>query len=208
MDLQIALERRAQVEEFRRKHRTGLLTLVFTDTVGTTKLKQDLGDLEAVSLILKHHAIVREVLSRFPEGEEISTAGDAFFIVFVRPSDAVKFGLLVQAKLRELANQAGVHLLDRIGVHIGEVVIEEREGTAKPKDLYGIQVDICARVMSLADGDQVLLTRGRRSEDGTYLERIDQVRRSVCDVRLVAKPRKRFGNSQRTVSPDPQQPDG
>ena len=31
MNPQIALQRRAQVEEFRRRHRTGLGTLVFTD---------------------------------------------------------------------------------------------------------------------------------------------------------------------------------
>jgi class 3 adenylate cyclase len=41
-DLSYVLENRAQVEEFRRKHRTGLLTLVFTDIVGSTALKQGL----------------------------------------------------------------------------------------------------------------------------------------------------------------------
>ena len=30
----MALQHRAQVEEFRRKHRTGLVTLLFTDIVG------------------------------------------------------------------------------------------------------------------------------------------------------------------------------
>jgi len=35
-DLQeIALERRAKVEEFQQKHRVGLLTLLFTDVVRT-----------------------------------------------------------------------------------------------------------------------------------------------------------------------------
>src|SRR5580693_9157985 len=41
---QIAIERRAKVEEFQRKHRAGLLTLLFTDIVDSTKLKQRLGD--------------------------------------------------------------------------------------------------------------------------------------------------------------------
>ncbi|MSU37145.1 MAG: hypothetical protein EXS36_19030 [Pedosphaera sp.] len=108
-------------------------------------------------------------------------AGDSFFLVFVKPSDAVRFALLLQAKLRALAlsqrsrrseeaPSAWVESLslptpgtaaiqDRIGIQIGEVVIEEREGTPKPKDLYGTQVDIAARVMSLAGADQILLTR-------------------------------------------------
>lgn len=36
-------------------------------------------------------------------------------------------------------------------------MIEEEFGQSK--DLYGIQVDVCARVMSLAEGGQILLTR-------------------------------------------------
>jgi nucleoside-diphosphate-sugar epimerase len=35
---QIAIEPWAKVEEFQRKHRTGLLTLLFTDIVDSTKL--------------------------------------------------------------------------------------------------------------------------------------------------------------------------
>lgn len=159
MNLQPVLEQRAKVEEFTRKHRVGLLTLLFTDLVGSTKLKQEFGDRESVALIQRHHASVREILSRFSEGEEIGTAGDSFFIVFTKPSDAVQFSLLLQAGLRELARERSRPLLDRVGIHIGEVVIEERPGAPKPRDMYGLQVDICARVMSLAEGDQVLLTR-------------------------------------------------
>jgi WD40 repeat protein len=49
---------------------------------------------------------------------------------------------------------------ERIGIHLGEVVIKEHETEAKAKDLYGLQVVTCARVMSLAQGGQILLTRG------------------------------------------------
>ena len=86
MDLQPVLEQRAKVEEFTRKHRIGLLTLLFTDLVGSTQLKQELGDHESVALIQRHHALVRKVLSRFKEGEEIGTAGDSFFIEFSKSS--------------------------------------------------------------------------------------------------------------------------
>jgi class 3 adenylate cyclase len=90
---QIAIEHRAKVEEFQRKHRVGLLTLLFTDVVDSTKLKQALGDRKGVAAIQRHNATIREVLSQFSEGEEIETAGDSFFIVFTKPSDAVKFSL-------------------------------------------------------------------------------------------------------------------
>ena len=135
-DLQrIALERRAKVEEFQQKHRVGLLTLLFTDVVDSTKLKQTVGEREGVAAIERHHAAIREVLGEFNEGEEIETAGDSFFIVFTKPSDAVKFSLLVQARLRELAAEAGRLVLDRIGIHVGEVWIRENDGSGKARDL-------------------------------------------------------------------------
>ena len=67
---------RAKVDAFLHRHRIGLLTLLFTDIIGSTKLKSDLGDGKAVEMILRHHAILREILRQFKEGEEIETAGD------------------------------------------------------------------------------------------------------------------------------------
>ena len=91
MDITAALSQRAKVEQFRRKHRIGLLTLLFTDIVGSTKLKQDLGDQKAVDLIQLHHQKVRDILAPFSEGEEINAGGDSFVIVFTKPSDAIRF---------------------------------------------------------------------------------------------------------------------
>lgn len=159
MDLGPLLEQRGKVEEFTRKHRVGLLTLLFTDMVGSTQLKQELGDGKAVELIQRHHALVRSILTQANEAEEIETAGDSFFLVFAKPSDAVRFSLILQSQLRDLSRGTSRKLADRIGLHIGEVIIEERMDAAKSKDLYGLQVDLCARVTSLADGDQILMTR-------------------------------------------------
>jgi class 3 adenylate cyclase len=153
------LDARDKVAAFQRKHRIGLVTLLFTDMVGSTKLKQELGDAEAVRLMQKHHSLMRDVLRLFPGGEEISTAGDSFFIVFAKPSDAVRFSLIVQSKLRKLSEEVDYIVADRIGVHVGEVFIEEMEGSDKVNDLYGIQVDTAARVMSLGEANQILMTR-------------------------------------------------
>lgn len=161
--LQAALDQnlRGKVAEFKRRHGTGLTTLFFSDIVGSTKLKQELGDRDAVALMQKHHTLLRSLLSRFGEAQEISTAGDSFFIVFDKPSDGVKFSLMVQAKLRAQVRERAFPfpIKDRIGIHVGEVFIEEAEGSGKVKDLFGIQVDTCARVMSLGEGDQILMTR-------------------------------------------------
>src|SRR5205814_2205331 len=100
-----------------------LAAIVFTDIVGSTQLKHLLGEREAVALIKRHHALVREILERFREGDEIETAGDSFLILFAKPSDAVKFALLVQSRLRTMATE--LHgVADRIGIHVGEVLVE------------------------------------------------------------------------------------
>jgi len=157
MNPDLAQANRARVEEFRRKHRTGLVALVFTDIVGSTALKQALGDCEALARIQQHHALVRALLRAFADAEEVSTAGDSFFLVFSRPSDAVRFALQLQHRLRELARDNPHPIQDRIGIHLGEVVVQQDEGRAR--DVHGLQVDLAARVMSLAEGGQNLLSR-------------------------------------------------
>jgi class 3 adenylate cyclase len=164
-----------------RKLRTGLVTLLFTDIVGSAELKRALGDQAGVALIQRHHALVRELLGRFAEAAEIATAGDSFLLEFTKPSEAVRFALLLQGRLRVLGQQTGHPVEDRIGVHVGEVVIEEGAGAAKPKDLYGLQVDTCARVMSLAGANQILMTRfafdsARQALRGQDLEGVGELR--------------------------------
>ena len=121
MDPRDASASHAQVEAFGRRHRTGLVTLVFTDMVGSTALKQQLGDRPGAQLIEQHHALVRSTLTEFPDGEELSTAGDSFFLVFATPSAGVKFALILQQRLRELSRQAPIPVQDRLGLHLGEV---------------------------------------------------------------------------------------
>ena len=58
------------MEEFQREHRTGLGTRVFTDIVGSTALTEQLGDRQAVGLMQKHHALVRELRRAFADAEE------------------------------------------------------------------------------------------------------------------------------------------
>lgn len=138
---------------------SGLLALVFIDIVGSTQMKETLGNREEVALIQQHNALVREVLSKFQDGQEISTAGDSFFIAFNKPSEAVHFALVVQSRLRKLKGETKLEVQDRIGIHLGEVVIEAHASGPKFKNLHGIQIDTCSRVMSLAEAGQILMTR-------------------------------------------------
>jgi serine/threonine protein kinase/class 3 adenylate cyclase/tetratricopeptide (TPR) repeat protein len=156
MDLPLANEHRAKVEAFQLRHRTAVLTLLFTDMLGSARLKQELGDLRAVALIEQHEALFRQLLAAFPDAEEVDKTGDSYFAIFARPSDAVRFALLLQSRLRRLGEEHGHAVMDRVGIHVGEVLVRS---DANRRYLYGTQVDATARVMSLAEGGQILLTR-------------------------------------------------
>lgn len=136
--------------------RRTLAAIVFTDVVGSTALKQKLGDKAGIRLIQRHHELLRQTLQQFAGAREIKTAGDSFFLSFPTPSAAVSFALLLQARLRQFNASMAVPVEDRAGIHVGEVSLH---GADQALDLHGLSVDLCARVMELARGRQVLMTR-------------------------------------------------
>jgi len=181
--LKPALAQRGRVAGFIKSHRIGVPTLLFTDMVGSTQLKQELGDLEAVRLIQQHHAELRKLLTEFSEAEEIETAGDSFFVVFAKPSDAAKFAILWQARLRTVSAESGRIIQDRIGIHVGEVLIQQESDTSM--DLYGLQVDTTARVMSLAEVDRFFYPDSR----STMRANFSRARVAMYHNLAVVKPR-------------------
>jgi class 3 adenylate cyclase len=157
-----------------------LLTMLFSDIVGSTKIKQQFGDSKAVSIIEDHHSIVRELLLVTTSGQEVSTSGDSFFIVFETPSEAVIFALKWQDRIRDFAYSHGLDLSDRIGIHVGEVYSSKTTVPGKDIDYNGIQVDTTARLMSLAQGNQILLSQcafenAKQMLEGVQIPGVDMI---------------------------------
>ncbi len=142
-----------------RKYQARLTTLLFTDMVGFAGLKQELGDVAAAEIVARHDEILRELLARYPTGREIETAGDSFFVVFEVTSDAVRFALQFQAALRRYVETAPRAIEVRMGIHAGEVLMQETARKGGGVDFFGIHVDTAARVMSICPGGRILLTR-------------------------------------------------
>jgi class 3 adenylate cyclase len=120
------------------------LTLLFTDIVESTQAIVDLGDERWREVLVDYRAAVRRELSRW-RGREVNTAGDAFFAVFSRPMDGVQCALAIRAAVAQLG------LRVRTGLHLGEVEMRGEE-------VSGLAVHAAARVMALAEADQVFLT--------------------------------------------------
>src|SRR6185437_9888668 len=88
---------------------TGVVTLLFTDVEGSTRLLQELGDGYGEALH-EHRRRLRAAFAEH-EGVEVDTQGDAFFVAFARASDAAAAG---QRAL------AGGPIRVRMGLHTGE----------------------------------------------------------------------------------------
>ena len=82
-----------------------------------------------------------------PRGE-----GDSHFVVFPRPSAAVRAAAALQRSLRNAAWPDGVEFRVRIAIHAGE--IQRRNG-----DYAGVAIHHAARLRSTAHGGQVVVGR-------------------------------------------------
>jgi class 3 adenylate cyclase len=146
-----------------------LVTVLFTDIVGSTRLAADLGDRGWRELLERHYAIVTQELERY-RGREVDRAGDGVLATFDGPARAIHCALgLVHALKAE-----GIEI--RAGIHAGEVdLLGDRIG--------GIAVHVGARVMSEAEAGEVLVTSTVRDlVAGSGVELQDRGVRRLRDV--------------------------
>jgi class 3 adenylate cyclase len=127
------------------EHGTVLAAVLFTDIVGSAQRQAAVGDRAWRELVLHHHRIVREALSRW-EGSEHDTAGDGFFASFVGPARAIHCAHEIAERVADL------DLEMRAAVHIGECeIIDEKPG--------GLAVTIGARLLGAAGPGEVLVSQ-------------------------------------------------
>ena len=110
-----------------------VLTVLFTDIVGSTARATELGDRRWRRLLEEHDTVVRSNLARF-RGREVETTGDGFLATFDGPARAIR---AAAAMRDELAEQG---LTIRVGMHTGEVELVDDH-------IRGIAVHIAARVL-------------------------------------------------------------
>src|SRR5580765_1580334 len=123
---------------------TGVVTLLFTDVEGSTRLLHELGD-DYGEELHEHRRRLRVAFAEH-EGVEVDTQGDAFFVAFARASDAVDAAADGQRAL------AGGPIRVRMGLHTGEPRLTD-EG------YVGIDVHRGARIAAVGHGGQVLLSQ-------------------------------------------------
>ena len=122
-----------------------LATVMFTDIVDSTRRAADLGDRDWQDLLGRHDQLFRRALDRH-RGREIKHTGDGFLATFDGPARAIRCA----ASITDAVEELGLEL--RAGLHTGELEVRRDD------DLGGLAVHIAARVMSMADGGEVLVS--------------------------------------------------
>jgi len=128
---------------------TGLLTILFTDLVGSTALTQRLGDAAAQDVLRAHNTIVRERL-REHGGTELKSMGDGFMASFPSASRALECAIAIQQAFAAYNDGRKDAILVRIGLNAGEPVAEDA-------DLFGTAVQAAARIAARARPGQILV---------------------------------------------------
>jgi class 3 adenylate cyclase len=119
-------------------------TVLFTDIVGSTAHAAEVGDRGWRELLETHNTVVRGQLAKF-RGREVNTTGDGFLAIFDGPARAVRCARAITEEVKSLGLDV------RSGIHTGEC---EHVG----EDVTGIAVDIAARIASLAEAGQTLVS--------------------------------------------------
>ncbi|HUG75729.1 MAG TPA: adenylate/guanylate cyclase domain-containing protein, partial [Acidimicrobiia bacterium] len=134
-----------------------LAALMFTDIVGSVDLQQRLGTEAYLRFVARHDEILTQCLAQAPDARILNETGDGFLVRFGDPSEAVMTALRLQSCLHD-ERVEGERISVRIGLHLGGVT-EMEEKLRGEKRVVGMPVNLAARVMDLAEGGQILMTR-------------------------------------------------
>ena len=144
------------IDQFRRLKSTAVLTILFTDIKGFTRMTEEHGEAYSNNIRRHHDALVVPIIERDGGGRVIKHIGDSVMAVFSEPSTAVARAIEVQQRLAQFHTEhPELEKIDvRMGLHSGQVTTEDSVSA----DVFGRHVNRAARVESLADGGQILVT--------------------------------------------------
>jgi predicted ATPase/class 3 adenylate cyclase len=130
---------------------TGIVTFLFTDIEGSTRLWEQHPDPMSQALA-RHETLAADIIAQH-EGVLVKSRGegDSLFAVFARATNALAAALHLQQRLVSEPWPIETPLRIRMALHTGEADL--REG-----DYYGATLNRCARLRAIGYGGQVLLS--------------------------------------------------
>jgi DNA-binding SARP family transcriptional activator/class 3 adenylate cyclase/tetratricopeptide (TPR) repeat protein len=141
------------------ERRTGTVTLLFTDQVGSTETLQRLGDEEGERLRRAHFGLLREAAGMHG-GEEVKNLGDGLMVAFVSAVDALACAITIQQAVHRASASGELAFAVRIGLNVGEPIRDEG-------DYFGTPVVIAKRLCDAGAPGQILASELVRALVGT-----------------------------------------
>jgi class 3 adenylate cyclase len=137
-----------------------VVTLLFTDLVGSTELLGNLGDDEAERLRRVHFGLLREVAATHG-GREVKNLGDGLMVAFPSAVSAVSCAIgIQQAVQRHNVRDPDKRLDVRVGLNVGEPIRDQ-------DDYFGTPVVVAKRLCDSARGGQILASELLRALVGS-----------------------------------------
>jgi len=137
--------------------RTAEGAIVFTDIVGFTEFTALRGDEAALDLLSAQDRIVQETLDE--KGRVVKTLGDGLMLWFSDACTAVRTALTLQERFEKHSQNEDTPLWVRMGVHYGRPA-------QRGEDLIGHDVNVAARIVTLAAPGEVLISETCTPEIG------------------------------------------
>jgi len=132
-----------------------VVTLLFTDLVGSSSLLEQQGEEGAERTRRAHFRILREAIAE-GGGHEVKNLGDGLMVAFTSALEAVRSAIGMQRAIARYNASATDPLQVRVGLHVGEPIRDE-------DDYFGTPVVVASRLCDAASGSQILasdLVRG------------------------------------------------
>jgi class 3 adenylate cyclase len=148
-----------------------LATVLFTDLVDSTRRAAETGDRHWAHTLEHHFADTRAAVAAHG-GETVKTTGDGVLATFTGPAQGVRCA----QRLIHDADELGLAL--RTGLHTGEI---ERSSD----DVAGFAVHLTARIASLADSGEILVSRTVRDlvmgSELRFMDRGEHALKGIAD---------------------------
>jgi len=128
----------------------GTAIVLFTDLVGSTELRGQLGEGPADELRRRHDRLLGEAIDAHG-GRVVKGLGDGIMATFAGATEALGAAVAIQQAIDQFnrSGRAAVPLAVRVGISAGDVVVED-------DDVHGTPVIEASRLCARADGGTIL----------------------------------------------------
>ena len=129
------------------------MAVLFTDIVGSSKFFQSQGDLAGRKMLGRHQDMASPAINKHG-GFVVKFLGDSVMAYFFDAREALKSAIRIQQKFQQFnkkkTSEEQIHI--RICIHFGDGIVEE-------KDIFGDVVNMAAKFLPMANGDQILISQ-------------------------------------------------